>query len=205
MKTLKRRELLEGCFNVIGAASYILSCGFLLVDFDATHRTSNLFMLARRFIFALFFITRKTPPKQTNTSPRDWIVAFCGTYMLNFLMPAPEIHDNIYIECIQALGFVVCIAGALSLNESFGVVAANRGIKSSGMYKYLRHPIYCGYFLEAGAYLAQNLTAQNIVVMLIWTIFQFRRIFIEEQYLSKDDAYKHYMQKVRWRIIPFVY
>lgn len=200
----KRRELLEGCFNVVGASIYIVSCAFLVADFRATHRFSDLFVLARRLLFAVFFLTRKVP-KQTNTSLRDWLVAFCGTYMQFFLIPAPDGQDNLIIQAVQALGFIICVASLLSLNESWGIVAANRGIKKKGMYRYVRHPLYSGYFIEAGAFLAQNLTIQNIIVMLIWTGFQLRRIVIEEQYLGKDPEYKGYMAKVRWRLIPFVY
>ncbi len=205
MAVKKQRAFLEGTFNVVGAATYILSCGFLVLDFLTTHRISDILMLGRRFLFALFFIVRKTPPKQTNTSPRDWLVAFCGTYMQNFLRPTPQGHDSIIIGIIQALGFIVCIGGALSLNESFGVVAANRGVKSKGMYRFMRHPIYAGYFLEAGAFLAQNLSIDNIIIMLIWAAFQFRRIFVEEQFLSADPAYVAYQKKVPWRLIPFVW
>lgn len=200
----KHRKLLERFFNVAGAATYIFSCILLIMDYGVTHRTSNLFVLFRRFLFAVFFISRKTP-KETNLSPRDWLVAFCGSYMQNFLVPAPAGSDSIVIYAFQALGFVICIAGVMSLNESWGIVAANRGIKSSGIYRFVRHPIYAGYFIEAGAFLAQHLTIQNIIVMLIWTMFQLRRIVLEEQYLSQDEAYRTYRQKVRWRLIPFVY
>jgi protein-S-isoprenylcysteine O-methyltransferase Ste14 len=200
-----RRELLEGAFNVIGATTYILSSAFLMHDFIGTHRVSDLFMLLRRFLFAMFFVVRKTPPRQTNLAARDWLVAICGSFMQNALVPAPEVHDNVFIQILQAAGFILCLGGALSLNESFGIVAANRGIKSKGFYKFLRHPIYAGYFLEAGAYIAQNLTLSNIIVMVVWTLFQLRRIWVEEQFLSKDEAYREYKKKVRWRVLPFVY
>jgi protein-S-isoprenylcysteine O-methyltransferase Ste14 len=111
----------------------------------------------------------------------------------------------VLIEIVQALGFVVCIAGALSLNESFGVVAANRGVKSRGMYRFMRHPIYAGYFLEAGAFLAQNLSIDNILIMMIWACFQFRRIFVEEAFLAADPDYVAYQKSVPWRLIPFVW
>jgi protein-S-isoprenylcysteine O-methyltransferase Ste14 len=200
-----RRELLEGAFNVIGAATYILSSAYLLHDFINTYRVSDLFMLSRRFLFALFFAVRKTPPKQTNLSPRDWIIAFCGSFMQNALIPAPDVHDNILIEIFQAVGFLLCIGGALSLNESFGVVAANRGIKSKGLYKFIRHPIYAGYFFEAVGYLLQNITISNLIVMTVWTLFQARRIFLEEQYLSTDPAYQSYKKKVPYRLVPGVF
>lgn len=200
-----RREIIEATFNVLGAATYILSCATLFHDFMLTHRVSDLFMLARRFLFALFFAARKIPPHGTNMSPRDWIVALCGSYLQNLLLPAPEVHDNIFVEAVQAVGLFFCIGGLLSLNDSFGIVAANRGIKTSGLYRIVRHPIYAGYFLESAAYLAQNFILTNLVIMVVWTLFQIRRITVEEEYLSKDPAYVEFKKKTRWRILPFVY
>jgi protein-S-isoprenylcysteine O-methyltransferase Ste14 len=200
----KRRKLLEGIFNVVGAATYIVSCGFFIADFDATHRISNLFMLARRFIFAIFFITRKTPAK-TNTSLRDWLVAVSGTWVQNFFLPAPEVHDIPLMHLVQGLGLAVCLGGALSLNESWGIVAANRGVKSRGLYKFVRHPIYAGYFLEAVSYVAQNITGRNLAVLAVWAALQLWRIRIEEDYLSADPAYRQYTKDVRWRLLPGIF
>jgi protein-S-isoprenylcysteine O-methyltransferase Ste14 len=33
----------------------------------------------------------------------------------------------------------------LSLRRSFGIAPANRGIKSDGLYRFIRHPMYAGY------------------------------------------------------------
>jgi protein-S-isoprenylcysteine O-methyltransferase Ste14 len=200
-----RRALIEGGFNVIGAATYILSCSFLILDFGTNFRISSLFMLVRRFIYALLFVTRKTPPKKTNTSPRDWLIAFCGSYLPNLIVPSPVMHDIWYFQLLQGVGFIICLLGAVALNESFGVVAANRGIKSNGIYGYVRHPIYAGYFVESVTFIAQNFTFDNIIVMIIWMAFQLRRIYVEELCLAEDPDYRAYMKKVRWRLVPFVY
>ena len=45
------------------------------------------------------------------------------------------------------LGLLVQIAAKLALWRSFGVVPANRGVKTRGPYRLLRHPMYAGYTL----------------------------------------------------------
>ncbi len=43
---------------------------------------------------------------------------------------------------LMLLGLAVNIAAKLALWRSFGLVAANRGIRGGGPYRYVRHPIY---------------------------------------------------------------
>ena len=50
-------------------------------------------------------------------------------------------------EAITISGFVLQLSAKLTLRRSFGVVAANRGVKASGPYRLVRHPMYAGYAL----------------------------------------------------------
>ena len=196
---------LEGAFNVIGAVTFLLFAAVVIMDFYTTHRLSSLLIFIHTFMFVVFYIVRKAPPKETNWSIRDWLVVAGSMVVYNFLAPAAQIHDLFIMQVLQIIALGIFLAGMLSLNKSFGLVAANRGIKSSGIYKYLRHPLYAAYFLEGIAFVAQNMTARNIIVLIVWTVFQFLRIFAEEQYLSRDLVYVDYMKKVRWRLIPGLY
>lgn len=97
------------------------------------------------------------------------------------------------------------MAGAIALNTSFGFISANRGIKTNGLYRFIRHPIYLGYFFAIGAYILQNITPLNIAIYILWGLFQTLRIVSEEDFLRHDITYTRYKQKTRWRLIPFIW
>lgn len=91
----------------------------------------------------------------------------------------------------------ISLAGLFSLNKSFGLVAANRGVKTSGMYAIVRHPIYAGYFLSFGAYLIQNMTLANAVIYTVFVAMKLLRVVAEERVLLQDPAYADYARHTR--------
>jgi protein-S-isoprenylcysteine O-methyltransferase Ste14 len=201
----RRRLFFETCVNVSGGLIYILCTAAMLVDYWHTDRPSDLFMIMLTTIFSFLFLTRTTPPVKSNTSPRDWLIALCGSYFQGFFRPVPDAHDILAGQLLQGFGMCLALLGVLTLNSSFGMVAANRGIKTYGIYKYLRHPIYAGYCLVGLGFLSQNLTLANGLIFALWLMFEARRIVVEEEYLSEDPAYAAYLKRTRWRIIPYVF
>ena len=59
---------------------------------------------------------------------------------------------------LSALGLLVVIGGKVSLGRSFGLMPANRGVVSTGLYRLVRHPIYMGYLITHVGFLAANPT-----------------------------------------------
>jgi protein-S-isoprenylcysteine O-methyltransferase Ste14 len=85
------------------------------------------------------------------------------------------------------------------------LVAANRGVKTGGLYAVVRHPIYAGYFLSFGAFIIQNTTVANAVIYILFVLLELMRIGAEERVLSQDPDYVAYARTTRWRVLPFVY
>ena len=204
MKTGTIPYIWEKIGNIAGAAIYVFFALAAILDFIARQRVSSLLALVLALVVGVIFLVRETP-KQINLRWRDWIAGLCGGYMALFLRPAPEVNDMLVLQILQGVGIGIAIIGVLALNTSFGMVAANRGVKTSGIYRYIRHPIYTGYIIQFSAYWAQNITTRNTIILFLWIMFEIARIFIEEQHLSRDPAYANYMQKTRWRLLPYVF
>jgi protein-S-isoprenylcysteine O-methyltransferase Ste14 len=92
-----------------------------------------------------------------------------------------------------------------ALGRSFGIVAANRGVKTAGLYSFVRHPAYTGYLVSYLGYVGENPSLRNAVLLVAGTAAQVVRISEEERMLSFDQAYRAYLARVRRRLIPFVY
>ncbi len=80
----------------------------------------------------------------------------------------------------------------------------NRGIVTSGAYRYIRHPHYLAkmiiWWITFLPFLIYNYWA--IGPMFFWTIIYFLRALTEEKHLSKDEAYLNYKKDVKWMFIP---
>jgi len=200
----KHRSSVEKICNVLGALTYIVFVATFAKNIYYSHRLSSLFPLVMTSVFLYFFLVRDLP-RQINLSPYHWIIALYGTFLPLYFRPQASLHDSIPLVVIQSIGMCISIAGILSLNKSLGLTPANRGVKTAGAYKFIRHPIYAGYFLTLGGLCLQNLTNLNVIIFFAWMTCETLRIFAEEKYLSQDTAYAAYMKKVRWRILPYVF
>jgi len=106
---------------------------------------------------------------------------------------------------LSAAGLLVVVAGKLSLGRSFGLMPANRGIVSTGLYRWLRHPIYAGYLVTHLAFVAAHATIWNVAVLVVADVALLVRAVIEERTLALDPAYASYQQRVRWRVCPGIF
>jgi len=106
---------------------------------------------------------------------------------------------------ISATGLIIVVLGKLSLGRSFGLAPANRGVVSTGVYRYVRHPIYLGYLITHVGFALANPAEWNIVVLAAADIALMLRAKCEERTLVADDSYRSYMGRVRWRVVPGVF
>lgn len=174
-----------------------------MLEFLKTYDWSLLLFCASESLTVAFYIFRSTP-KTVSINPFDWIVAIGGTFAPLFFRPA--------MWGILPLAKFAIIAGAffqimsiISLNRSFALVAAKREIKTSRMYRIVRHPLYASYCLIFIGYVLTNTTISNVVIYLIAMSFLCIRIFREEKHLALDPLYCDYMLKVRYRLIPLIF
>ena len=103
---------------------------------------------------------------------------------------------------LMAAGLLLNFYAKAALWRSFGLVAANRGVKSSGPYRMVRHPMYLGYTITQVGFCLLNPTWTNIGLYSSAFVLQILRLRAEEELLAKDPAYAEYMTHTRFRLIP---
>lgn len=175
-----------------------------LLSFMEHQRASVLLIVIMETIFALFFLTRNRADK-TLFSPYAWITTIGGTFCPLFLRPVEVANDYFIGVSLQYTGLFLAIYGILSLNQSIGLLPAHRGIKSTGLYQWIRHPLYSAYTIMQIGYLINNFNAWNLMIVMISFEFQILRIFNEERFLSQYPAYVEYRARTRWRLLPFIF
>src|SRR4029078_12309687 len=93
-------------------------------------------------------------------------------------------------------GLAIVIARKVTLGRSFGLMPANRGVVSSGIYRIVRHPIYLGYLITHVAFLFATPSAWNIAILAVGDAALLLRAVCEEQTLARDERYREYQQLV---------
>ena len=105
----------------------------------------------------------------------------------------------------QIIGTVLATIAVASLGRSFGIVAANRGVRTTGFYRFVRHPLYGSYMVSYFGFLLGNLSLWNVALIVITILCQYARAVAEERILLQDPAYQAYASQVRYRFIPYVF
>ena len=131
-------------------------------------------------------------------------VSIVGPFLLQPDAGAGLVSETITLG-LSAGGLAVVVAGKISLGRSFGLLPAHRGIVSTGVYRLIRHPIYLGYVVTHGAFLAANATLWNLIALATADLALLLRARFEEQTLACDVSYRRYQHAVRWRLVPGVY
>jgi protein-S-isoprenylcysteine O-methyltransferase Ste14 len=184
---------------------YIPLMSEVLSDALATRRIAGLLFLCNASLVVLFTLMRRS----TEAVDRSWparavtLAAVMGPLLFRPGTPGP-LPDYV-AGVIGCAGFAISIGGMLALRRSFGLMPANRGIVSSGLYRIVRHPIYAGYFVSHLAFVLAYPTLWNAVVWMCSDGAQFVRVRYEEQLLRRDSSYAGYLQTVRWRVLPGVF
>jgi protein-S-isoprenylcysteine O-methyltransferase Ste14 len=133
------------------------------------------------------------------------VTTTAGTFLPLLLRPDTTAVDHLAGQMLQIAGISMQVASALSLWRSFGLLPANRGIQTSGMYRIIRHPLYLSYLVAQSGYVINNPTLANFAVLFVATSFQIMRIRYEEQLLLASPLYESYARTVPWRLVPHVW
>ena len=83
--------------------------------------------------------------------------------------------------------------------------SAPAGLQVAGPYRLVRHPLYLGWILMVFG--AALMTADRLAFAAITTLYLVLAIPWEERSLRTafGNDYERYAQRVRWRMIPFIY
>jgi protein-S-isoprenylcysteine O-methyltransferase Ste14 len=139
-------------------------------SFLAEPRLSVLLIVFLEAISAIFFLLRRDPDETRHTW-QTWTSTTLGSFAPLLLRPTDATADLLAGEILQVGGFAMAIIALLSLSRSFGLLPAYRGIKSSGLYSVVRHPLYTAYVISFIGYLINNPSVANAAVIAFGTAF----------------------------------
>jgi protein-S-isoprenylcysteine O-methyltransferase Ste14 len=190
-------------FAIVGLFSMMVSA--IAQDAARTgHVTGLLLLVSEALVVALTVIRRSA-----TTVDRTWRARMLTTFA-TFAPPLARpgsvaLLGETFTIAIAGIGLIIVVLGKLSLGRSFGLVPANRGIVSTGMYRWVRHPIYLGYLITHAGFVLANPTMWNIPLLIVADVALLFRAVCEEGTLARDEAYRDYMTRVHWRVIPGVF
>ena len=146
------------------------------------------------------------------------VIKLCGLmFIIGFLLAGFGIRFNWYTlpKGVVAVASVVFLVAyglyAQVLRENAYLsrtikVQENQTVIDTGLYSVVRHPMY---FASVLLFLMVPLVLGSIYAFVIFLIYPFliaKRIKSEEEFLEKElNGYTEYKQKVKYKLIPFIW
>jgi len=167
---------------------------------------SLVLLLVRNSLLTFFFLSRKLS-RETTSEFLPWAAAVGGTligycFIIRPAAPPLLVQSGSWV---MAVGVFLAVLAVSSLGRSFGIVPSNRGIRTGGMYRLVRHPAYGTYFVIDLGFVMVNPDLRNLLVFAAFILLSYYRSVYEEQLLMGDPEYQAYRETVKWRFIPGIW
>lgn len=119
--------------------------------------------------------------------PKGVVIAGAVVFLLAYVLYAEVLRENTYLS------------RTIEVQEHQTVI-------DTGLYAIVRHPMYSATLL---LFLSMPIVLGSIYAFFIFLVYPFiivKRIKGEEEFLEKElIGYREYKQKVKWRLVPFVW
>jgi protein-S-isoprenylcysteine O-methyltransferase Ste14 len=212
------------------AAADITKMGYLAIIYLIETIDTSIFTFGYTFEFS-----KRSEVRSVDSTFIGWIVALACYPPFNNITSqvlgwsatgystfgSPSI--TLFWLSLSIIFFVIYVFASIVLGMKASNLT-NRGIVSSGPYKYIRHPAYITknlmwmimafpvMNLHMGVINLGHLSVPMIVgnwgalaSVLLWMFVYYLRALTEEKHLLVDPDYQAYCQKVRYRFIPGIY
>lgn len=197
----RRLGIAQDCFLAVVAAVFFVVHARAVADLQFT----SVPFAVEQGLLAVLFLTRRRS-RQTSTRLWDWVIA-ATSWLPLLARPVGGVSAELEVvgTGIQMMGLGLTIVGFSYLGRSFGVVAADRGLKIRGPYAIVRHPIYLSHSVTMGGFLIANPDVLNATLVMVTVAGMLLRLRAEEALLTRSAGYEEYRSRVRWRLLPGVY
>jgi protein-S-isoprenylcysteine O-methyltransferase Ste14 len=178
---------------------------------DALYAVNIAMQLAVVAFFAtlasMVVMRRRPSERARGIEPR--ISALLGTFLVPIVVLFPRrelsLTEGIISTVMVLGGSVMAIYVLTHLGRSFSIMAEARGLVTSGLYRYVRHPLYLVEEIAVIGSVLQYLSVWTAVLLAVQIAFQLRRMHNEEIVLMGTfPEYAAYKANTA-RLIPGVY
>jgi protein-S-isoprenylcysteine O-methyltransferase Ste14 len=164
-------------------------------------------LLVTSELLGVFLILTRRSAAIVSTRPLDWALSFMAVNAPLLAAPAAPstVIPSQIATALMFAGMIIQISAKAILWRSYGLVPANRGVKTKGPYHFVRHPMYAGYTLTHIGFLLGFPSLQNLLLYLTTFLIEVARLMREELILNKDPLYRDYATRVRYRLLPGIF
>ena len=183
--------------NIVGVFIFAI---LAVVRFDqALHGSWIAALLAFQSGLAVWLYFRRNEPGESVSKSVQALAWVSALLPMAF---SPSIPKVVWLSFLPIPGLLLALWAMVSLNRSFSIAPADRGLVQRGPYSLVRHPMYAGEILSLVGVLISAFSFWNIAIFLLFIASVIWRIRKEEALISHYDDYR---AEVRWRLLWMIW
>lgn len=162
------------------------------------------------FLHNLIFLTVILARKQHKAVDKKYfdqavaLMAFCSGMFFSEI-EIKTLEFVLAANIVTWIAIVLGVASMLSLGRSFGILIAVREVKTGGIYRVVRHPMYLSDIVWRIGMILKNPSPVYLGLFVGSSACYVYRALLEEKFLVQRPEYKEYMGKVTYRFIPGIF
>lgn len=163
--------------------------------------------IAQNLVLAGIVLMRRDH-QAIDTNPTHQLVALAAFFSGAAFVGQPASGDadiHLLAQGVIITANLLGIATLFNLGRSFGILIACRGVKTGGLYRIIRHPMYLSDILLRVGYTIGHFNAVTVGLALFSIGLYIHRARLEEAFLVGQPGYRAYMEKVRYRLLPGIF
>lgn len=158
-------------------------------------------------VLAIAFFVR-TDPVERSRGMKEVIIPLVGSLLPFALLhtpPSPWVVNNrtllLFVFCWMTASTALTVWGMWALRLAFSITVEARSLVTAGPYRFIRHPIYLGEMISAGAVAFWRFSVMNCLVFLLFVCIQLARARWEEGKLERNiPGYGAYAERTWWPV-----
>jgi protein-S-isoprenylcysteine O-methyltransferase Ste14 len=174
----------------------------------AVNVAMQLAVIAFLITIAATVVMRERPrEKARGWEPR--MSALIGTFLVSAIVFFPRrqlpLIAGLVSTILVLVGNAIAIYCLSHLGRSFSIMPEARKLVTSGLYRYLRHPLYLAEMIASTGAVMQFLSVWTALLLAVQIVFQLRRMHNEEIVLTAVfPGYAEYRRRTA-RVLPGIY
>jgi protein-S-isoprenylcysteine O-methyltransferase Ste14 len=163
--------------------------------------------ILQNFILTAIILLRK-PHKSIDKNLFHQLIASIAFFSgVLFLGQEPTSNENLHLisSIVIFISLILGITTLFNLGKSFGILIAFRKVKTNGLYSIVRHPMYFTDILMRVGFVISHPNWFTIIAFVLSTACYVYRALLEEKFLKQQPEYLEYMQRTKYRFIPYIF
>ena len=183
-------------------ASAVYTARYIYLDV----RNIPIIMVVISLFLLSYFSSKRANPYSRSVQANEYLIPLLATLWPVAYLFLSTNNGHSVGALFEYAGGGLMLLSALSLRNSFALFPEARNIVSTGVYKFVRHPLYLSYlFIDFSIALSATSMFAWCIYLVEVALFILRIIVEEKHLIEHSSEFRQYALNTKYRLFPLLF